>query len=199
MSKESNKGFTLIELLVVIAIIAVLSIVVILTLNPAELLRQARDSNRISDLSTVKSAIALYLADITSPWLGTSTNAYEDVTSLANSTSTTSFNLTFSSQPSAGAIVTSTAPRAVDGTGWIPVKFTQISSGAPIGQLPVDPLDNDGGIHLYLYKASSTALTFKLAAKMESTKYSNTGTSDVESTDGGNNTAEFEAGTNLRL
>ena len=38
MKNKNRKGFTLIELLIVIAIIAVLSVVVILSLNPAELL-----------------------------------------------------------------------------------------------------------------------------------------------------------------
>jgi len=43
-----RSAFTLIELLIVIAIIAILSIVVILVLNPAQLLKQSRDSNRVS-------------------------------------------------------------------------------------------------------------------------------------------------------
>ena len=58
------KGFTLIELLIVIGIIAVLAVVVLLTLNPAELLRQARDSNRVSDLASLNSALSYYLADV---------------------------------------------------------------------------------------------------------------------------------------
>ena len=64
--KSKKKGFTLIELLVVIAIIAILSVVVVLTLNPAEMLRRSRDSNRASDLSMIKTAISLYLADVSS-------------------------------------------------------------------------------------------------------------------------------------
>ena len=63
-NRKNRKGFTLIELLVVIAIIAVLAVVVVLTLNPAELLRQARDSNRLSDFATMKSAISLYATDV---------------------------------------------------------------------------------------------------------------------------------------
>ncbi|MEK7094356.1 MAG: prepilin-type N-terminal cleavage/methylation domain-containing protein [Patescibacteria group bacterium] len=58
-----QKGFTLIELLIVIAIIAVLSVVVVLTLNPAELLRRARDSTRISDMSSLNSALNNYRTD----------------------------------------------------------------------------------------------------------------------------------------
>ena len=79
---KAVKGFTLIELLIVIAIVAILSVVVILTLNPAELLKQTRDSNRISDLSTLKSALSLYLADVTTPILaGDYTRCYYSVTS----------------------------------------------------------------------------------------------------------------------
>src|SRR5271154_4705198 len=63
-NSKNRSGFTLIELLVVIAIIAILAVVVILTLNPAELLRQARDSNRVSDFATLKSSIGLYAADV---------------------------------------------------------------------------------------------------------------------------------------
>src|ERR1039458_7608646 len=58
-----RKGFTLIELLVVIAIIAILAVVVVLTLNPAELLRQSRDANRVSDLATLNAAINIYNTD----------------------------------------------------------------------------------------------------------------------------------------
>ena len=60
-----KKGFTLIELLIVIAILAILATTVVLVLNPAQILAQARDAQRISDLSSIKSAIALYLATAT--------------------------------------------------------------------------------------------------------------------------------------
>src|ERR1035441_2083464 len=58
-----RKGFTLIELLVVIAIIAVLAVVVVLTLNPGQLLMQARDSSRLSDLANLQTAMNLYVTD----------------------------------------------------------------------------------------------------------------------------------------
>ena len=58
-----NKAFTLIELLIVVAIIAVLAIVVVLVLNPGQLLMQSRDSNRLSDLANIQTAMNLYLAD----------------------------------------------------------------------------------------------------------------------------------------
>lgn len=45
MFLANRKGFTLIELLIVIGILAVLATAVIMVLNPAELLKQARDSH----------------------------------------------------------------------------------------------------------------------------------------------------------
>src|ERR1035438_1141793 len=69
-------GFTLIELLVVIAIIAILSVVVVLTINPAELLRQSRDSNRVSDMSTLRTAVSLYLSSVTNFNLASSSGGY---------------------------------------------------------------------------------------------------------------------------
>jgi prepilin-type N-terminal cleavage/methylation domain-containing protein len=62
-SGSIDNGFTLIELLVVIAIIAILAVVVILTLNPVELLRQSRDANRLSDMSTLSDALNVYSVD----------------------------------------------------------------------------------------------------------------------------------------
>ena len=88
--KAGNKGFTLIELLVVIAIIAVLAVVVILTLNPAALLQEARDANRVSDMATLKSALSLYLADVNPVQLaapgGTATTSMDCWVSMAQAT-----------------------------------------------------------------------------------------------------------------
>ena len=69
--KHTSKGFTLIELLIVIAIIAVLATMVILYLNPAEFLRRARDSNRLSDTNSLKNALMMYQSDVITPAMGT--------------------------------------------------------------------------------------------------------------------------------
>jgi prepilin-type N-terminal cleavage/methylation domain-containing protein len=188
--KKSLRGFTLIELLVVIAIISILSVVVILTLNPAELLRQARDSNRIADMSTMKTAIGQYLADVSSPVLGDYANCGEsNVTSTGVAHEDCGFTTTYWR-------VAASSSRAVDGTGWIPVDFTDISSGAPIGTLPVDPTNS--GPNVYRYAASSSGqygLVYELNAIMESTKQ--TGAGGAALTDGGTDasTTIFSAGT----
>src|SRR3989344_3959671 len=69
MITQDRKGFTLIELLIVIAILGILAAAVVVVLNPGELLAQARDSSRLSDMGNVQTAINLYLSDVTSPTL----------------------------------------------------------------------------------------------------------------------------------
>lgn len=198
---KKSKGFTLIELLVVIAIIAILAVVVILTLNPAELLRQARDSSRVSDFATLKSSIGLYQADVST----TTVNIGNSATGILYSSSIlgTVTNAQFTSSTGnpntgwgfAGAETStlSSTVRSVNGTGWLPINFSVISSGAPIGSLPIDPVDT--GALMYVWTTSGSY--YKLATKTESLKYSTGGSGDVESTDGGNSTDTYEQGTNI--
>lgn len=186
---ESKKGFTLIELLVVIAIVAVLAVVLVITLNPAQMLAQARDSTRISDLNSVKSALGLYLADVSSPSLGTNGTCY-----YASSTVSAGFSNTCGGRYTNTNATSQTATRSTNGTsGWIPVNLASISSGAPLASWPIDPVNN--ATYWYSYAATSTSQTFELDAKMESTRYANGGSSDVESTDGGSSSSVFEVGT----
>jgi hypothetical protein len=93
------------------------------------------------------------------------------------------------------AIVTNTS-RSVAGSGWIPVNLGAISSGAPLGVWPVDPV-NTGTTTQYIYAATTTS--WKITANMESTKYKTNGAADVETNDGGNSVYVYEAGSNLAL
>ena len=186
-----KKGFTLIELLVVIAILAVLMSVIVVTLNPAEMLKKTRDTKRISDLDALRTAINLYVTDQGSlPTLNA--NCY-----ISNSTSS---GLTITGCSSYN--VTST-PQLVNGGGWIPIDFTKISSGAPLSALPLDPNTTlaagatPSGWHVYVFKANSSSSTYKLMANMESNYYSNGGLGDVESKDGGNYADVYEVGSDV--
>lgn len=195
-----KKGFTLIELLVVVAIIAILSIVVLLTLNPAELIRQSRDSNRISDLSTLKTALSLYLTDTANPNLASSSFGYSACylsTLTGVGTSPARCGVFANTYYTTNASATSATYRKLDSTGWIPVSFTQLSIGTPFGQLPTDPLNN--GNYYYAYAATSSGYLFEVNAFMESKKYGANGTNDVVSFDGGDNASTYEVGTNLKL
>lgn len=182
-----KKGFTLLELLIVIGILAILSTTMILILNPAELFRKARDSRRMTDLTTVRDAINYYLSDVASPSIGATATSYNNV---STSVSCTNF---------AGA-ATNTA-QTVDGTGWIPINFTSMAGGSPIPFLPLDPNPTaynatTGRYYVYLVSAN---YTFELVANMESDYYKNGGTGDVESKDGGKISGLYEIGTNLAL
>lgn len=55
------KGFSLVELIVVIAIVAILSVAGFLTLQKR--ISQSRDSNRLSDLETIKKSLTVNYAD----------------------------------------------------------------------------------------------------------------------------------------
>ncbi len=194
-----KKGFTLIELLIVIAIIVVLSVVVIITINPAQILRQARDSQRISDLGTIRTALSFYLSDVLSPAqnaLGNSSTCYIS-TAPGVGTTTAGCGRMASGDTT---IVSTTAANAnkVDGTGWIKTNFSAISTGAPFGTLPIDPVNNATYFYSYATNAYPN-FQFEIDADMESTRYASSGPSDVESTDGGDNVGVYEVGTDLAL
>ncbi len=163
---DLRNSFTLIELLVVLAIVAILSVVVIMTLNPSELLKQARDSNRLSDLSTLNTALSAYSADVSGGFMGTSSIVYVSIPD----TSPTCDNLGLPTSTGSGftyRCVTSQNLKRADGTGWIPVDFTQISFGAPISSLPVDPVNTTTTGNYYTYVSGGS---FILTAIPESQK-----------------------------
>lgn len=60
---KNLKGFTLVEVLVVIGIITILSALVITALDPPQLRRAARDTNRKKDLAVITAALEQYYAD----------------------------------------------------------------------------------------------------------------------------------------
>jgi hypothetical protein len=156
------------------------------TSSAVEAAAEGRDANRISDLITLKTAINLYAVDTVNP--------------IPCSDSKTIYASAPIMPPvgwKAGANMGSTA---IDGTGWLPVNFAAISSGAPIAKLPVDPVNSAGRHLVYLFACNPTAInTYELDVVMESQKYGNSGSSDVVSTDGGNDPNVYEVGNNLSL
>lgn len=216
INTEAKKGFTLLELLIVIAIIAILSAILIFILNPAQTLRKARDSQRISDFATVNSAIGLYVTTVSSPALCTSpvslTTSSIYVSVPSGTTPATGGALpTGCAWASAGDSLvfpaSLTAAAAVNGTGWIPVNFTAIPDGSPIGSLPQDPslsgYDWTGDLCVsgaatpgdnhpaYRFTCLGTTGNWEMDAELESTEFF-----PKEAADGGNNANRYEEGTN---
>lgn len=137
--RANESGFTLVELIIVIAIIGVLAGAVLVVLNPAQLLQEGRDAQRLEDMDSLNKAITLALAD------------GEVVL-----TDTTGVCATCTSD--------ATNPRqAVDGTnGWvkftIPVGLTGLSKY--ISTLPTDPSTN-------AYSFASDGTNYEINAVLE--------------------------------
>ena len=203
-TKHVEAGFTLIELLVVIAILAILFIVVLLVLNPAQLLMQARDSNRIQDLATLSDALGIYSEDAAvngTPSLGAANTVYPSLgdTSATSTAGDQCQGLSLISLPGTYAYQCASPSnyRSVNGTGWVPVNFGSVSIGSPISQLPVDPTDSSSSRLYYTYATNGSQ--YELTAAMESAKYQLGGSNDVISNDGATLATVYAKGTKLGL
>jgi prepilin-type N-terminal cleavage/methylation domain-containing protein len=229
MVGTNKKGFTLLELLIVIAIIAVLAVLLIIVLDPSETLKRARDSQRVSDLNTIKSAIGLYLTETTTPQLGnttlfclgkTSPRIFYSVVNMGPCNygqflpvgSDAVGQLYFNWYCSNNNTTTSTLT-AVDGTGWLPINFLSLSGGSPISNLPVDPINtvasstapnNNDLVYRYLCQQQTSdntrpANAYQLAAVLESALYGPSNPNGLDSKDGGQNPNYYEVGSDNRL
>ena len=175
-AQSLTRGFTLVELLVVIAIIAVLAAVVVLIINPLELTRRSRDAARLTDLSNLQQAINVAVQEATN----------------SGSSILCSGGIGY---PCHGNSATDT--RVSTGTGWVKVNLgTQQSVSIPT--LPVDPTNSTGvaGFH-YAYCADKPAGQvdgWEIDTKLESVQQSG-----KMATDGGDDNALYEVGSNLTL
>lgn len=207
MLNAGKRGFTLLELLIVIAILAILAAVAIFVLNPAQTLKEARDTQRIADLATLKTALALYLTKTTSTiqFDGNSNNnckngtvpkvfySYPSSTPGAAITDTSFDGATISTSSQSGG----TTYTLTDGTGWIPTNISGLLGGSPISDLPVDPTNTIGTLSdvtstdlVYRFACDKNDTTFEINARLESTAFNT-----KMSTDGGNFSGLYEVGT----
>lgn len=208
MLKNIKRGFTLLELLIVISIIAILSVIVILVLNPSEMLKKARDSQRLADLNTIKTAIGLYTTGTTTPVLGIGS------TSVGCGRSPATGRYVWYSKPGVSGTVDSNATATssasasdvgrVDGTGWIPINLTVLNGGSPISNWPVDPINSIASLSapvntdlVYRYTCDTSTMQFQLGARLESNAF--TSDDPKARNDGGNNVNLYEVGTALNI
>jgi prepilin-type N-terminal cleavage/methylation domain-containing protein len=180
--ENKSKGFTLIELLVVIAIIGVLAAVVLLAINPAELLRRSRDSGRLSDLNSIRKAIDAVVAQQT-------TAVTLPCTTACNSADARGRNS--------------------NGTGWLGAATAVLNLSTYLSTLPVDPINGTctattgvaSGLGVatasqtcqYQFMSAADA-TYEIRTRLESTQNGTRAFSD-----GGDDGDWFEAGTDPAL
>ena len=221
-----RKGFTLVELLIVITILVILGIFVVLLINPAEILAKSRDSQRISDLATLKGAMQLYLTEST-PTLSncvTTTPILEAPLTTADRVKVHASTDQAPNDDGAGTnieytVVTTIAAarKANTGGGWVNVDFTSVTSGAPIESLPTDPkedLTNATDIQSGLYyrfacKDNGGKYEYEFDAGLESSAWGpatagagNKGANDGGDANSGGTTAQYvryEVGNNLKI
>jgi len=180
--KTQKKGFTLIELLIVIGIIGILAAAVIVVLNPAELLAQARDGTRLSDMDSVSSAINLYIATAEPIDLN------EGATGTIATVNTTGLTLQADCPFTATCVVSTST--LTNGTGWVRVNLDSASGGSPIPVLPTDPAGNTSDTYFYAFASNDVSSTFEVNAVLESTRHVG-----KMGTDGGDSSAHYEKGT----
>jgi prepilin-type N-terminal cleavage/methylation domain-containing protein len=170
--QTQNSGFTLVELLVVIAIIAILAAIVLLVINPIELTRQTRDATRLTELTTLQNAINVAVQE--------ATNSGAQILCV-NTTA-----------PCSGTSTPGTAAnRNANGSGWVKVNLGS-SQSVSVPTLPADPINN--ATLNYDYGTNAAGDKWEINAVLESTKYS-----PKMTTDGGNNDAVYEVGSDLTI
>jgi hypothetical protein len=154
--------------LIVAAAVVFISIIVVV-FSQTKVLEKSRNSTRLADLAALNTDIGLYLAD------------GHDFSKLKTGT-------IYESTASGKAVKNN------NGTGWIPLDFTKITSGTPMATLPVDPInDRSDGLY-YRFGVNITAKTYELDCFFEDGSDAGKQTSD-----GGNNPSRFEMGTDLSI
>lgn len=141
--KKSVHGFTLVELLIVIAIIAILAVIVSVVINPIEIMRQGRDSDRMAALASLQQAINVAAQEATDS--GAAILCFPDGVT-----------------PCTGDSVTGS--RASNGTGWVKVNLSSQKT-VSMPTLPIDQL----AAQAYTYTSDGT--NWEIDAVLESEKY----------------------------
>ena len=165
------RGFTLVELLVVIAIIGVLASVIVLIINPLELMKRSKDTTRLKDLDNISSVINISMQE----------------GSLSPSSIVSILCKESGSYPCTGR--SNTGSRVTDGTGWIKADLAS-NNAVKFPTLPIDPVNNNE--YHYTYCADSDKWEINAILESDSLKAK-------MAQDGGNAYDKYEVGSNYFL
>ncbi len=186
------KSFTLIEILIVLSIIAVLSTVLITIIQPAEIFKNARDTQRINDLKNIEKTINLML--INNQSFNEKQYASPNIVYVSlqdSSTICSSWLSQLPLLPYGWSYQCSENPNNLDGTGWIPIPFSQ-NYLINIPKLPTDPINKPPYFYTFTVGGS-----YELTAALESE--SNKGKEELGGNDQGDNNFIYEVGNNKKL
>ena len=192
MNPQSNqKGFTLIELLIVLGLIAILAAILIIIIKPTEIFKRARDTQRIGDLRNLDQALSAYIVEKSQTGGIVLDNASN--TTCVGGTATTiyassPFGVVTSGLPTGFDRASGTNSTNIDGTGWIPVRFSDVPI-LQLAKLPIDPLNSGTSSvpSFYYTYACRTNFTYELNANMEANN-------PIEQQDGGDAPWIYEVG-----
>jgi prepilin-type N-terminal cleavage/methylation domain-containing protein len=185
-STRLPRAFTLVELLLVIGIIGILSGITVVIINPAELLAQTRDTNRLMNMTDLDKAMKMYRA-----LYGNAPGANNTYYLSLPDANPNCSSYTLPTLPAGYFYACSTAAnfRKTDGTGWIPVNFSRMDIKL-LPTLPADPV-NDAD-YFYVYAGGNF---WEAAALLESQKSIN----ESGPKDSGDNNMVYEIGDNQKL
>ena len=165
---------------------------VVIAINPAEILKRARDTKRINDLSNLHELIQLANSEgLLNSTICNGTNIYISLPSSIDLSNINNLPSGFS-----WVQVSEADLRKSDSTGWIPINVSDIS-GFSMPTLPVDP-QNTLNDNLYYTFYCNPQQEYILTSYMESKTFGPKGNETSKTNkDGGPDPYLYEVGSNL--
>ena len=112
-----NKSFTLIEILIVLSLIAILATILIVIINPGQIMSRGRDTQRINDLRNLEKIMdAIYSTDYNFSELNYASSNIVYISLPDSSATCTSWLSDLPSLPSGWSYRCSATPTNIDGT-----------------------------------------------------------------------------------
>ncbi|MEI6039873.1 MAG: hypothetical protein WCP93_00820 [Candidatus Berkelbacteria bacterium] len=133
--------FSVINILLVLLVLTSLVFLVVKIVNPNKYLDKTRDAKRLNDLTSLQTAIDLYIADGQNFDQLTSSQTYKSLV----------------------------RDDSLGGQGWLPLNFKLVSSGVPIDFLPVDPTNQ--GDYYYKFGVNLANKTYEIDCRFESPSF----------------------------